>query len=241
MAISFTPSTYTHVSSRSLDVFFAHASEFGFFLDIDPIYRTCILPANFGSHSKPSPGLLWAMYLWGAHLSPEQNNPAREHEYMLRALADTATNLSTDHPQRYMQTIQAEILLSYYFWRIGRCLEAKYHAQGAASLALGCGLNKTMSANPSTLPDISVGSHGLIVLPDAYDETEQGERINGFWATVMLCKNLAVTLEQPTSVCGSFEAPGLQIDTPWPLDMESYKEVRFPVVFFRVIANVPSG
>ncbi|KAG7443440.1 uncharacterized protein BT62DRAFT_1009255 [Guyanagaster necrorhizus] len=41
-------------------------------------------------------------------------------------------------------------------------------------------------------------------------------RIDVFWNVLILAKTLAIALDCPTDVCGTLEAPGLQIDTPWP-------------------------
>ncbi|KAF8826225.1 hypothetical protein HHX47_DHR6000531 [Lentinula edodes] len=138
----------------------------------------------------------------------------------MRALRDTASDLSTSnpHPNRFMHTIQAETLLGYYFFRNGNILEAKRHASSAASLALGCGLNTLRSSHEQQQwsPNIN--------LPPSQDAIEEGERINAFWAVFTLYQDVAVTVDSPRSVCGIFDAPGCQIDTPWPLDMDMYKK-----------------
>ncbi len=129
-----------------------------------------------------------------------------------------------------MQTIQAEVLLSYYFLRIGNLLEARQHAGGALSLSLGCGLHRIRSEQmhaPSILSATSIGDEAsMVTLPPPVTTIEEGERIDGFWQVVILCKNLAVALDAPSEVCGPLEAPGFQIDTPWPLDKKQYEHVR---------------
>jgi hypothetical protein len=55
------------------------------------------------------------------------------------------------------------------------------------------------------------------------DAVEEGERINGFWAVFMLQQNLSVALNPAPLVYCVFEA--LHIDTPWPLEMEQYRQV----------------
>ncbi|KAJ6576213.1 hypothetical protein B0H10DRAFT_1963613 [Mycena sp. CBHHK59/15] len=67
----------------------------------------------------------------------------------------------------------------------------------------------------------------VIPPPDLFRESdaiEEGERINAFWAVFMLQKNLAVALEPPARICGMLEAGGIQIDTPWPLELDEYKK-----------------
>lgn len=142
---------------------------------------------------------------------------------MTRALRDTASDLSSSkpHPYRVLHTIQAEILLGYYFFRNGNILEAKRHSSSAASLALGCRMHTFASSRQSAAAALD----GLNGLPIPKDVIEEGEMINGFWAVFTLYRNIAVAVDPPGSVCGVFDAPGCQIDTPWPLDMESYKKV----------------
>jgi hypothetical protein len=60
------------------------------------------------------------------------------------------------------------------------------------------------------------------------DAIEEGERINAFWVVFMLHRNLAVALDPAARVCGVFDTASMQIDTPWPLDMEGYKQVCNP-------------
>ncbi|KAJ4479791.1 hypothetical protein C8J55DRAFT_514391 [Lentinula edodes] len=210
-----------------LEWFFANAVSFGFFLDHSRFSSSALLPLDFGHQSRPCPGLLSTVYLWGIHLSPQTQHKDLEHTLLMRALRDTASDLSSSnpHPHRFMHTIQAETLLGYYFFRNGNVLEAKRHASGAASLVLGCGLNTLRSlhmqqrgSNP--ISPVSSESHNLLPPQDA---VEEGERINAFWAVFTLYRDIAVTVDPLRSVCGVFDAPGCQIDTPWPLDMDMYK------------------
>ncbi|KAJ3918797.1 hypothetical protein F5877DRAFT_41798 [Lentinula edodes] len=207
-----------------LEWFFADAVSFGFFLDHSRFSDSALLPLDFGHQSRPCPGLLSTVYLWGIHLSPQTQREDLEHTLLMRALRDTASDLSTSnpHPNRFMHTIQAETLLGYYFFRNGNILEAKRHASSAASLALGCGLNTLRSSHEQQQwsPNIN--------LPPSQDAIEEGERINAFWAVFTLYQDVAVTVDSPRSVCGIFDAPGCQIDTPWPLDMDMYKKNILP-------------
>lgn len=54
---------------------------------------------------------------------------------------------------------------------------------------------------------------------------EEGEQINGFWGVFTLHKTISFALDPSGSVCGALEAPGLQIDTPWPFDSADYRNV----------------
>jgi hypothetical protein len=200
--------------------------EFGFFLNINRFRESALLHVPFGHPSRPSPALLSAVYLWGVHLSHSEPLLAQEYTFMTRALQHAATDLLGAHPNNILHTLQAEILLSYYLFRIGRFLEAKTHAAAAVSLALGCGLQRIRSANLYPPSTIGLSAETPISLHPASDNVDEGERINGFWAVFMLHKFISVALELPSSVCGTLEAPGMQIDTPWPLDNLSYAEVR---------------
>ncbi|KAJ3872732.1 hypothetical protein F5051DRAFT_479614, partial [Lentinula edodes] len=206
-----------------LEWFFANAVSFGFFLEHSRFSDSALLPLDFGHQSRPCPGLLSTVYLWGIHLSPQAQRKDLEHILLMRALRDTASDLSTanPHPHRFMHTIQAETLLGYYFFRNGNILEAKRHASSAASLALGCGLNTLRSSNEQQQWSSNIN------LPPPQDPIEEGERINGFWTVFTLYRDVAVTVDPPRSVCGIFDAPGCQIDTPWPLDMDMYRKVCF--------------
>ncbi|KAJ4485304.1 hypothetical protein J3R30DRAFT_3438670 [Lentinula aciculospora] len=214
-----------------LEWFFTQALSFGFFLNIPRFSNSALLPLNFGHQSRPCPGLLNTVYLWGIHLSPHAQHKDLEHTLLMRALRDTASDLSISnpHPHRLMHTIQAETLLGYFFFRNGNILEAKRHTSSAASLVLGCGLNTLRSSRPQDQDSISASvPAGWITLPPSQDAIEEGERINAFWAVFTLYRNLAVAVDPPRSVCGVFDAPGCQIDTPWPLDMETYKKDILP-------------
>jgi hypothetical protein len=207
-----------------LDNFLPHAIEFGFFLDIPRFRNSTLLSLPFGHHSRPTQALLNTVYLWGLHLSQPEALADQERTMLLRALQNCTTDLLGEHPQKILHTIQVHVLLAYYFFRTGRFLEAKYHSDGAVSLALGAGLHKIRSLLPSPPPILGVVANNAVSLQEAQDDIEQGERINGFWAAFVSHKILAVALNPPSNVCGTLESPGMQIDTPWPLDIESYQE-----------------
>ncbi|KAJ3807087.1 hypothetical protein EV368DRAFT_47382, partial [Lentinula lateritia] len=207
-----------------LEWFFSNAVSFGFFLEHSRFSDSALLPLDFGHQSRPCPGLLSTVYLWGIHLSPQTQHKDLEHTLLMRALRDTASDISTSnpHPHRFMHTIQAETLLGYYFFRNGNILEAKRHASSAASLALGCGLNTLRSSHEQQQWSSNIN------LPPPQDAIEEGERINAFWATFTLYRDVAVTVDPPRSLCGIFDTSGCQIDTPWPLDMDMYKKNILP-------------
>jgi len=163
-----------------------------------------------GHHGRPSPALLSAVYLWGLRLSGQPNLMAQEPTFLARALNLTSKGLSDTHPQRVMHTLQAEVLLSYFFFASGRSLEGKYHTAGAVSLSLSSSLHLIRSENHS--------SPGI--LPPPADTVEEGERIHAWWTVMVLDGCWAV---------GLCETPGFahrdslaMVDTPWPLESDDY-------------------
>jgi len=64
-----------------------------------------------------------------------------------------------------------------------------------------------------------------LTLQEPRDQIEEGERINAFWAVFVMDRCLAVMLGPPL-VISDMDAPGMHIDTPWPLEMETYERVR---------------
>ncbi|KAJ6476170.1 hypothetical protein C8R45DRAFT_1009047 [Mycena sanguinolenta] len=194
-----------------LQTFRPHASEFGFFLHWNRFIQV---------QSSRSSALLNALCMWGAHLSSDHQ---RELYFKRKSLQFVAAELTL---QSFLDTIQTEVLLSHYFFRTGRFLEARAHTGTATALVLGAGLHQIRSLNHPNVPvmEILEESDQDIHLRPPVDAIEEGERINGFWAVFMLHKNLAVALEHPSRVCGVFEAGGMQIDTPWPLEMIDYEQ-----------------
>ena len=204
-------------------MFFLHASTFGFFLEFNTI------------RNGPTPGLLRCVYLIGAHLcgvlypSPDATAyQERESRFLRAALQETAIGLSEAHPQRFLHTLQAETLLSHYFFRCGQILEAKRHASSAASLALDCGFHKLRSSFWQwDASAIGLEPNHSTPLEMPKNSVEEGERINAFWTVFTLHRNLAAASagSSVSGLCGVFDAIGMEVHTPWPLEMNSYKQV----------------
>jgi hypothetical protein len=212
----------------SLDVFFLHSQQFGFFLHIPSFRQSSLLAFHLGHPNRPTPGLLNVVHLLGVHFSQPEAFHGQESALLTRAVQHVATDLMGTHPNKVIHTLQAEILLSYYFLRTGSLLEAKCRAGTAVSLALGSGLHKIRSANFMVPSTIGIIHDQPYALPPPADTLQEAERINGFWAVLMLHKFISVALEAPAHVCGALEAPGMQIDTPWPIDMDVYEDGIIP-------------
>jgi Fungal specific transcription factor domain len=165
------------------------------------------------------------IHLLGAHLSQPEAANNQEPSLLSRAVQHVATDVLSSHPNKVIHALQAEVLLAYYFLRTGMLLEAKCRVGTAVSLTLGAGLHKIRSANITTPSTIGIIHDQPFALPLPQDGLQEAERINGFWTVLMLHKFITVALESPAHVCGALEAPGMQIDTPWPIDMDHFEEV----------------
>ncbi|KAJ7016947.1 hypothetical protein C8F04DRAFT_1158646 [Mycena alexandri] len=206
-----------------LDQFLPHASQFGFFMHPDRFHASALLQLPLGHPARPSPALLCAVYLWGIHLSRSEPLISYEAIFIRRAQQHISTELADSaHPVHRIHTMQAHILLSTYFLRNKQFLEAEFHTNGAVTLALGYHLHKIRSSRPSPPPLLGASSFTEVFLDPPRDNIEEGERIRGLWAVVYSQNNLLMTVRTANNF-GMLESPGLQIDTPWPLDMTEYE------------------
>ena len=57
------------------------------------------------------------------------------------------------------------------------------------------------------------------------DSVEEGERIGAFWMVFSVQRCLTVALGTSSASFGALEDPDIQIDTPWPLEIEEYDRV----------------
>ena len=138
----------------------------------------------------------------------------------LRRTALLAAGVALSAPAWALDMGQLMQNMGQYKERTGRFVEAKCHTATAVSLSLGAGLHKTRSVRPMS-SILGFFSDTPISLPPPRDILEEDERINGFWAVLLLHKYITIALEPPTSICGTLEVPGIQVDTPWPLDIPS--------------------
>lgn len=198
------------------------SAEFGFFLDPGR-FRNAV----FGTGEPTSTALLNVAHLWGARLSGSRNCAAYAPAILSLSIRVASENLASSQPQNILHGIQVEVLLAYYFFADARILESKYHMNAALSLALSSGLSKIR-----TPPRFDQATRIIVpsetgVLPPPRDSTEEGERINAFWTVLTLNNALAATDGSPSSI--SYSAPGMRIDTPWPLELKDYNEVGVPL------------
>ena len=128
-----------------------------------------------------------------------------------------------------MHSIQAEILLATYFFSNGRFFEGKYHVANAVSTAISAGLHKIRSNSPSTPP----------TLPAHRDMIEEGERIICAWNVFNLDKCWAVALDDAPNFEYSTHALAAKIDTPWPLDMDEFEQVK-SLLYHSLLTQIPT-
>ncbi|KAJ7466135.1 hypothetical protein B0H11DRAFT_2048552 [Mycena galericulata] len=185
---------------------FLHNAEcLGFFLHTQAFHDAMTSPSG-GCGTLPSV-LLNVMYLWGVHLSNEERITAYEPAFLANALRSAADSLMGTHPRTVLHSLQASILLAYYFIRNARLLEGKYHTSVAVSIAISAGLHRLQAAADCNSPLPSASR-----IPPAQDATE-GELIAAFWSVLNLN-----TFWVGSDGAGSNITLGLQISTPWPLD-----------------------
>lgn len=175
-----------------------------------------------GRMTRPSCALAAATYLWAIRLSNDPSVKNHEQTYLTRATQEAATALSGPHPDRVMQSIQAEVLLSTYFFANGRFFEGKYHVTTAVSMVFSAGLHKIRSATPQYQAPMAGNSSRL---PEPRDSIEEGERILALWTVLDLDKHWAVALEHTPNFEYSTHPLATKIDTPWPLEMEEFEQV----------------
>ncbi|KAJ7745646.1 hypothetical protein B0H16DRAFT_1376371 [Mycena metata] len=206
-----------------LDHFLPHASQFGFFMHPDRFRASALLQLPLGHPARPSPAVLCAVYLWGIHLSRSEPLVSYEAIFVRRAQQHISTELADGaHPVHRIHTVQAHILLSTYFLRNKQFLEAEFHTNGAVTLAMGYHLHKIRSSRPSPPPLLGASLFTEVFLDPPRDNIEEGERIRGLWAVIYSQNNLLMTVRTANNL-SILESPGLQIDTPWPLDMTEYE------------------
>ncbi|KAK7042087.1 Zn(2)-C6 fungal-type domain-containing protein [Favolaschia claudopus] len=213
-----------------LDHFLPHATQFGFFLQVERFREAALLSLEWANPLRPSPALLSVVYLWGVHLSLSQPLLSSEPVFLKRAQqqvasVDVAENNNSMH---LLHTIQAQVLLSTYMFRNKRFLEAEFHANGAATLALGYQLHKIRSSRP-----LAPAVLGVPLLTEVYptqpaSPVEEGERIRAFWVVVSLQSSLGIALNAASLNFSILETSGASIDTPWPLEIDDYAAGALP-------------
>lgn len=204
------------------DVFYYHSPRFGFFLNIGRFHKSFLLQLPAGHPARPSAALINAVYLWGTHLSPALSETYEERAFLRNALHYLSKDLSSSHPHKVLHGIQAEVLLSYYYLKNGKVLEGNYHANAAVSLSLSAGFHRIRTPGTSNILQGHIRSSNS-ALPYPTDGIEEGERIDAFWA-VLILNNYWVAIQESHSMF--YDLQNVGIDTPWPMDSMEYEQVR---------------
>ena len=207
-----------------LNSFLPYVSVIGFFLNVPRFVNSFYATA---ASSRPSPALLSTIYLWGLKLSSVESFAAYEPVFLSRAIQSVAGALGAAHPHKAKHALQAELLLSNYFFWNGRFLEGRYHCGAAGSIAITLGSHRTRS---SQLPNQN---------PHPADPVEEGERINAFWSVFLNDRCWGVAMNVPSGLPDQ-KAANARIDVPWPLDMAQYERARILLSWRPRLAPNPS-
>lgn len=226
------PARSTHMLVES---FLPYAAEFGFFLNTER-FQQSVYPTSVDT-VEPLPALLAAVCLWGTHLSNVEELSRQEPTYLTQVLNNLATSLTQDHPRKVIHTIQAEVLLSTYFFRMQRPLEGQYHVGAAGALALSAQLHKAGSSFGGASNHLGL----------SLDAVQEEERIRAFWEVY----NLSVCWSTNGGFTSNIGADNIaQIDTPWPSDNLSLNDafslrghtlLEFPTLIFADCLPNPSA
>lgn len=172
-----------------------------------------MLPHITSSHHALA--LITATRLVGAYLSTDSNAQELQHKLLTHTLKDLSAALAELEPAGMLNLLQTEILLAHYFFSTNRTFEAIYHMDAASAIVLANGYHRVRSTRaPPRL--------------ESRDDIEEGERINAFWNTFILDRCWSPVLGR-TPILSDEETKGTGIDTPWPLNIESYENVSIAI------------
>jgi hypothetical protein len=192
-----------------------YAAQYGFFLHPGRFRVSMLYPGPVGHEQRPSPSLLFVTYLLGIHFSRDPDVKSLEKTYLDLTLLHIPddTTATTTKPSHRLHIIQAEVLLSYYFFANKRPFEGVYHTNSAYSLGAASGIQSMQTRNPpeSMLPPVS-------------DDVEEGERVNACWAIFTLDKGWAAVMGyKPSTTCTV--GGNVLLTTPMPREIDEYATV----------------
>lgn len=228
-----------------IEAFLPYIHEVGFFLNTDRFLSWAaqqinLLPTMLNPFASPySPfddndPLFPAVYLWGAVLSTDEDLKARQGVFLTRTLQSVVNSFSqatsfgtTSSRPDIVHLIQAEVLLANYYLHTGEFTDAHRHVSEAVSLVQLYRLHKIRSPRPSHHAQMHLIQAAAVEinLHPPIDLIEEGERTCAFWQVFVLDKTWSALLGCPSLLIED-GSPNTEIDTPWPLTMEEYTEVR---------------
>jgi hypothetical protein len=162
----------------------------------------------FGHRNRPSPALLSAVYLWGcvlSHVTP--SDPYTPDAFLVCVLQNIPQDLGSigGNPQFVLETIQAEVLLSFYYLHAACPVQGRYHASVAASISMGANLHLVCSPHHhAPYPPFTLES----TLPPPRNAAEEAD---AFWAVVVINSFWVGAEGSPSPI-----PYGITIDSPWP-------------------------
>jgi len=192
-----------------------YADELGFFLHIPRVRDSLV-----ASSSRRIPiALQNAIILLHLHIT--ETKTAFELTLLstsLRQLADIIPSCSAS-TRDLLHVLQTEVLLTFYLFRVGRTVEARYHSGAAASLILAFRLHSSSPSEgePNTPADMQIMSFDIFrtILPNPIDDIDQTEAIHAFWNVFTLDKSMSAVLGVPPSIGRS-----IRVTVPWPGRMQ---------------------
>ncbi|KAJ7116891.1 hypothetical protein C8R44DRAFT_202191 [Mycena epipterygia] len=194
-----------------VDVFLKTFTNSGyFFLEPHRFRNSALLPLPFGHLDRPCQSLLSVVYLWGSIISSTVTPASYTEELFLRGALQSIwgdVQRCSVHPKLVLETIQAEVMLSLYYLHVAQPVQGRYHSAAAVSLAMSAGLHRLRVP-----PEATFHFHlAQSLLPPAVDLREEAERMNAFWAVVIV-NNTWVAADG----CPSIITYSTAIGTPWP-------------------------
>ncbi|CAL1714575.1 unnamed protein product [Somion occarium] len=176
------------------------------------------------STSTISPALVNSMQLLTLQLVDDPQLRSHEPQLLSRVLQALAAATANINPATMIEILQAEVLVSFYFFNRDRKLEGGYHATAAVSLAVACDLHKVRGVQGGGSTSPSSGAHYRLPVPA--DDVEEGERIQGFWVVYCVDRCWTVALKSQSVLSrGDFAS---QIETPWPIETSNYEQGQYP-------------
>ncbi|TDL21160.1 hypothetical protein BD410DRAFT_306958 [Rickenella mellea] len=203
-----------------VNVVVRNAAQLSFVMDIQRFLSLLDLPDT--NPSYPHPALLNSVFVWAVRLLNRGTFSDMEPNFLDKAQLALTDALGSGSLSIRLQVIQAEILLAGYFFSLGRSIEGQYHASGAANLTVSAGLHQIqpVSQNIPHFCASNTRKGSRFVLPPARSAREESERIRLFWAVYNLDKSWSIANGSPSTIIEDGTA-GTQIDTPWPLEIDS--------------------
>ncbi|KAJ6607865.1 hypothetical protein B0H10DRAFT_539579 [Mycena sp. CBHHK59/15] len=141
--------------SNLVDIFLNRFTNSGYFcLDPRKFRKRALLPLPFGHLERPSPALLSAVYLWGCVLSPiTLQHPYTEEAFLICVLQNIPQDLAAFslNLRLVIETIQAEVLLSYYYLHTARPIQGRccvLPSSIGSYIRLSCSFNRFFQPSP---------------------------------------------------------------------------------------------